>query len=87
MKNVVLWDVAQSAVTCPRWFTARGFSTLKMEAIYSSETSVDARSTQRHIPEDDNLHSHRCESLKSYLFKLYLADMSNSSVSKETTEK
>jgi hypothetical protein len=41
------WLVAQSAVTCSRWFTARGFSTLKMEAIRSSETSVDARSTQR----------------------------------------
>jgi hypothetical protein len=42
------------------------FSTLKMEAIRSSETSGDTRSTQRHIPEDDILHSHRCESLKSY---------------------
>jgi hypothetical protein len=41
------------------------FSTLKMEAIRSSETSVNARSTQRHIPEDDILHSHRCENLKS----------------------
>jgi hypothetical protein len=28
------------------------FSTLKMEAIYSSETSVHTRSTRRHIPED-----------------------------------
>jgi hypothetical protein len=33
------------------------FSTLKMEAIRSSETKVDARSTQRHIPENDILHS------------------------------
>jgi hypothetical protein len=41
------------------------FSTLKMEAIRFTETSVDARSTQRHIQEDDILHSHRCESLKS----------------------
>jgi hypothetical protein len=40
---------------------------LKMEAISSSETSDDARSTQRHIAEDDILHSHRCESLKSYV--------------------
>jgi hypothetical protein len=32
------------------------FSTLKMEAIRSSETSLNARSTQRHIPEDDILH-------------------------------
>jgi hypothetical protein len=28
------------------------FSTLKMEAIRSSETSVHIRSTQRHVPED-----------------------------------
>jgi hypothetical protein len=33
------------------------FSTLKMKAIRSPETSVNARSTQRHIPEDDILHS------------------------------
>jgi hypothetical protein len=31
------------------------FSTLKMEAICSSETSVNARCTQRQIPEDDIL--------------------------------
>jgi hypothetical protein len=41
------------------------FSTMKMEAISSSETSVHATSTQPHIPEDDILHSHRCENLKS----------------------
>jgi hypothetical protein len=37
------------------------FSTLKMEAIHSSETSVHTRSTQCHIPEDSILHSHRHE--------------------------
>jgi hypothetical protein len=42
------------------------FSTLKMEAIRSSETSVNTRPTQSHFPEDDILHSHRSESLKSY---------------------
>jgi hypothetical protein len=31
------------------------FSTLKMEAIRSSETSVHTRSTRRHIPEDSFL--------------------------------
>jgi hypothetical protein len=31
------------------------FSTLKMEAIRFSETSVKARCTQHHIPEDDIL--------------------------------
>jgi hypothetical protein len=42
------------------------FSTMKMEAIRSSETSLYTRSTRRHIPEDDILHSHRRENLKSY---------------------
>jgi hypothetical protein len=32
------------------------FATLKMEAIRSSETSVNTKPTQRHIPEDDILH-------------------------------
>jgi hypothetical protein len=36
------------------------FSTLKMEAIRSSETSVNARSTQLHIPENDILHYAIC---------------------------
>jgi hypothetical protein len=46
--------------------SAADFLTLKMEAIHSSETSV----TQRHIPEDDILHSHRLEKLKSYTEEL-----------------
>jgi hypothetical protein len=34
----------------------RGVATLKMEAICSSETSVESqRTTRRHIPEDDTL--------------------------------
>jgi hypothetical protein len=38
-----------------------------MEAICSSETSVETRrTTRRHIPEDDTLHNHRGENLKSY---------------------
>jgi hypothetical protein len=38
-----------------------------MEAIRSSETSgVTQRTTRRHIPEDDTLHNHSCENLKSY---------------------
>jgi hypothetical protein len=40
--------------------------TLKMEVIRSSETSVNKISTRRHIPEDDILHSHRRENLKSH---------------------
>jgi hypothetical protein len=50
-----------------RWFTEPIFSTLKMEAICSSETSVETkRTTRRHIPEDYTRHNHRCENLKSY---------------------
>jgi hypothetical protein len=45
------------------------FSTLKMEVICSSETSVHTRSTWRHIPEDSILHSHHRENLKSYKAK------------------
>jgi hypothetical protein len=37
-----------------------------MEAIRSSETPVNTRSTRRHIPEDGMLHNHRRENLKSY---------------------
>jgi hypothetical protein len=55
----------QSAATCSRWILAGGFSTLKMEAIRSSKTSVHTRPTRRHIPEYGILHSHRRENLKS----------------------
>jgi hypothetical protein len=41
------------------------FSTLKMEVLRSSVTSVHKRSTRRHIPEDGILHSHRRENLKT----------------------
>jgi hypothetical protein len=41
-----------------------------MEAILFSETSENATATQRHIPEDDVLHSHRCGNLKSYKKKI-----------------
>jgi hypothetical protein len=42
-------------------------SSLKMEAIYSSATSVQIqRTTRRYIPEDRTLHNHRCENLRSY---------------------
>jgi hypothetical protein len=43
-------------------------STLKMEAICFSETSVETqRTTRRHVPEDDTLYNHHCEDVKSYI--------------------
>jgi hypothetical protein len=41
------------------------YSTLKMEATRSSETSVYNKPTWRHVPEDDIVHNHRRENLKS----------------------
>jgi hypothetical protein len=43
------------------------YSTLKMEATCSPETSVDLQRTTRHyISQDETPYNHRCENLKSY---------------------
>jgi hypothetical protein len=40
-------------------------STLKMEEVYSSETSIDFdRTTQLFTPEDSTFHNYLCENLK-----------------------
>jgi hypothetical protein len=54
------------------WIT----STLKMEGIRSSETSVNRIPTRRHIPKDGILHSHRRENIKSHNNECVLCESS-----------
>jgi hypothetical protein len=83
VKNTVFWDVAPCGHFVNRRFGGtyrlhlqgrchRSWMafTRKMEAIRSSETSVDKIPTVRHIPEDGLLHSHRRENLKFHIVRL-----------------
>jgi hypothetical protein len=68
------------------------FFTLKMQAIRSSETSAQTRSTRRHIPEDGILHIHRRENLKSYIisslviFNITKCKCSNKSINQSISQ-
>jgi hypothetical protein len=81
MKNGVFWDVTPCGSyknlvflynVCRLLVTDNVPSTpilvtLKIETLTCSETSVLTRATQRNIPKDDILHSHRHGNLKSYI--------------------
>jgi hypothetical protein len=70
MKNAVFWDVMLRSVhrllLTANVPSAQNLVIPIMEAISSSETLVLTRATGYNIPEDGNVHSHRCENLKSY---------------------
>jgi flagellar basal body rod protein FlgB len=56
-----------------RWFSEPISSTLKMEAICSSKTSVETqRTTRRHIPEDDTSHQESTPGTCAVYFKTIL---------------
>jgi hypothetical protein len=74
MKNAVFRDVAQCRSCVNRRFGGTYHLHIQgkdhIASIFRvrlSETSVHTRPTLRHIPEDEILHSHRRENLKSYM--------------------
>jgi hypothetical protein len=54
-----------------------------MEAIRSSETSVQTKNARRKIPEDGFLRSHRRENLKSYKYNKRSAQLNPVNKSKK----
>jgi hypothetical protein len=68
MKNYVFQEYDQLRLVSYLAYS----TTLKMEAIYSSETSVDfQQTTRRYIPEDRTIHNQRCENLTSFNTSLH----------------
>jgi hypothetical protein len=64
-KTLAWKQVTSRLVSCP------AYSTLKMEAMCSSKTSVDFHwTTRRYILKNSTLHNHRYENLKSYILHI-----------------
>jgi hypothetical protein len=68
LKSIFFWDMT----TCLLAGLLNYSSTLKMEAIRSSEMSgTTQRTTRRHIPEEDTLHLNKYFKLKFAVFSYF----------------
>jgi hypothetical protein len=75
MKSIIFWDVTPcSLLSFNRRFGGtyrlqlhgRRNNFSKNQQVNRWQAPATQQTTRRHIPEDDTLHNHRCENLKSY---------------------
>jgi hypothetical protein len=88
VKNVDLWDVSPCGSCRNRCFRGtyrlylqgennqRNKNTLAISTMQRIPL-VSTRTTRRHIPEGDILHSHRCENLISYIGSIVFEHLKN----------
>jgi hypothetical protein len=71
MFRIVFWDVLPCKMFVDRRFRGayclHHHSSLMMEAVCTSEASVDNHFTRQYIPEDNSDHTRRRENLKSQI--------------------